>query len=110
MAAYALGRRSDRHPPDAHQLIRACTCKLGAIRTPGHVVQPERVPLHDTHALPTCHVPHAQGTIFTATEQALAVGREGKTIHRGSMSLQPRSRAASLCVPEPNCGVKASTG
>src|SRR6266567_2252088 len=74
MSAQHPGRRRAGHLPDDHQPIRAGTGESFAIRTPCHVVEADRVPLHETRALPMCHVPHAQGAIFTTTEQAVAVG------------------------------------
>src|SRR5437660_741535 len=58
------------HLPEGHEHIRVCTGDLGAIRTPGHVVEADRVTLYDTYALLTCYIPHPQGAIFAATEQA----------------------------------------
>src|SRR5207248_100921 len=93
--------------PDGHQRISACTGEQCAIWTPCQVIEAALVTLHETHALPTCHIPHPQRAIFAATEQAVAVGRESQTIPNGAMPLEHRSRAASLHVPQPDRGIKA---
>ena len=58
MAAQQPGWGQARHIPDGHQRIRASAGDLAAIRTPGHVVERDRVALHDVDTLPPLHVPH----------------------------------------------------
>ncbi len=58
MATQQPGWRQALHIPDGHQCIRACTGELGAIRTPGDVVERDGVALHDVYTLPPLHVPH----------------------------------------------------
>ena len=81
----------------------------GTIGTPGYVVRRDSVTLHDTHTLATRHIPHAQGPIFTATKQAVAI-KERNAMHNRSMPMQRRSIASLFDVPEPDCIVKATTG
>ena len=109
MAAQHSGRRQALHIPAGHQRIRACTGELCAIGTPGHVVERDRVALHDTRTLPMLHVPHPQGVIITSAEQASAVRREDTIVHHVSMPVQHRPTACSLDVSEPNGVVTAAT-
>src|SRR5712692_8867282 len=88
MAAQQPGWGQALHLPDGHQRIRACTGELSTIRTPGDVVERDRVALHDVYTLPPLHLPHPQGTIFTATEQAAAVRCEGDIVYTGGMPVQ----------------------
>src|SRR5258707_15421058 len=78
--------------------------------TPGHVVERDRVALHDTYPLPALHAPHPQGAIVTATEQAAAVRREGQTMHTSGMPVQRRPITALLDIPEPDRLVPLATG
>src|SRR6266849_1667738 len=57
MAAQQPGWRRALHIPESHQCIRARTGEPGASGTPGHVVERDRVALHDVYTLPTLHVP-----------------------------------------------------
>ena len=110
MSMQRPGQRLCLHIPERHQHIGSDTGQLFPIRTPCHIVVSACIALDDAHAVSALHVPHSQGPIFTATEQAAAIGREGDTIHRRGMPLQPHSVAASLGIPEPNHGIKASAG
>src|SRR2546421_294306 len=101
---------SGGHIPDLHSTLIAPTGQSLPIWTPRHIVESDRVALDDAHALSALDVPHSQGPIFTATEQAAAVGRESDAIHRSGMPLQPRSITALLRIPEPNRVVKATAG
>src|SRR5258708_5569021 len=47
MAAQQPGWGQALHLPDGHQRIRACTGELSTIRTPGDLVERDRVALHD---------------------------------------------------------------
>src|SRR5260370_26796449 len=58
MAAQQPGWRQAVHPPDRHQHIRASTGELRAIRTPGDLVERDRVALQNVDTLPTLHFPH----------------------------------------------------
>ncbi len=42
--------------PDSHQRIRASTGEPGAIGTPGHVIERDRVALQDVGTLPTLYL------------------------------------------------------
>src|SRR6266849_2978018 len=110
MAAQQPGRGPAVALPDGHQCIGACTGKPGASGAPVHVVEGDRVALYHSHTLPALHVPHPQGAIFTPTEQAAAIWREGKSMHNGSMPVERCAIAAPFDVPEPNRMVSAATG
>jgi hypothetical protein len=45
----------------------------------------------DAHALRSLNIPHPQGVICTATEQATAIGREGHVIDISGMPNKRRS-------------------
>src|SRR5258708_5569019 len=64
MAAQQPGWGQALHLPDGHQRMRACTGELSTIRSPGDVVERDRVALHDVYTLPPLHLPHPQGTIM----------------------------------------------
>src|SRR6266700_240802 len=110
MSMQRPGQRLCGHIPERHQHIGSYTGQSFPIRTPRHIVESDSVALDDAHALSALDVPHSQGPIFTATEQAAAVGRESDAIHRSGMPLQPRSITALLRIPEPNRVVKATAG
>src|SRR5258708_20039937 len=74
MCAQHPGRRLPGHIPDDHQPICASADQVHTIGTPVKVVQPDRVALHDAHALTTGHIPHPDGAIFASTEQAAPLG------------------------------------
>jgi hypothetical protein len=56
--------------------------------------------LDDAHALSRLYIPHAQGAICTATKQTAAIGSESHAIDIGGMTMQHRSIAALLDIPE----------
>ena len=62
-----------------------------------------------THC-PVLNIPHAQGAICTATEQAAAIRGEGHAIYIGGMPKEHRSIAALFDIPEPDGFVIAATG
>ncbi len=99
MSTQHPGWRLTSYIPDGDQCIGAATDQLRAIRTPVDVEEGGRVALHNAHALPTGHIPHTQGAIFTATEQAATVGREGQAVYPGGMSVQHCPRSALCDIP-----------
>src|SRR6266568_4763809 len=102
MAAQQPGRSLAITLPNGHECIRACTGEPGASGAPGHVVEGDRVALYHAHTLSALHIPHPQGAIFTPTEQAAAIGREGKSMHNGSMPMERHTIAAPFDIPEPD--------
>ena len=86
MPAQHLGRYPSGHIPDGHQRICASTDQVHAIWTPVDLVDADGIALHNAQALPTRHIPHAQGAVFPTTEQTRTVGGEGQAVHGGAMS------------------------
>src|SRR5258706_723916 len=82
---------------------------MGAVWTPGEVLEGKRVALHDPQRLAALRLPRPQAPILAATEQVAAVRGKGQAVDRGAMALQHRPSARLFPLPQSDRAVLAAT-